>query len=901
MTDFQQAFPFLETDINQTISTRFEHVAARYSGHPAVVSNGRVMEYGQLDRLANRIAHALIHHDGTGHAVVATLLGHDELQIGALLGSLKAGKAFVSLNGHSPESLLRSILDDSGASILLTDYEHEAQAGQLVESPVRRVNLSQWVKRSSDSPINLSTDPAAMAYLSYTSGSSGEPKGVIKIHRAMMEITHVATLDYGFTPNDRISLLVSMSFAASRFGFLGSLLNGATLCLYDLGKQGVERLAGWVEDSGVTILHVLPSTLRTMLERLPAGRKFQQVRFVVVGGEPLKRHDLELYQQHFPEESRLVNTYAASEAGVITRLTLDHRSDFDELIIPLGYPVKGIQVSLLDQEMYEDYEPGTGEIIVTGNTVAPGYWSSDDKSAIHFSQASEPSMGRVFRTHDLGRIDDDGCLRMLGRIDEQIKIHGVRTQPEAIEAALERHPGVRQAAVVTQEGEDEEPELVGFFEASEQRSPSVTELRIWLLETLPTAMIPAYFIELNQLPRTQNGKVDLQRLQRQAGNHIVRGRTSSLPFDSVETTLIRIWENTLRITPIGVDDDYFEMGGDSLLAISLFQRIERTLGIRLPLSSLFYAPTIRTQAERIREGKTDEPLPALVAIQPQGEKPPFFCVSPLVVDVLAYRDLALRLGLDIPFYALYAHGQRRNSSLRTVQDQARLYLDEIRKLQPEGPYFIGGYSNGGKLAFEMANQLRDQGQDVERLILLETYGPKYFDNRTVSSRRLLRRLQAIRRIQRGIQNFPPWLKMHLETLASLDWTGRWRYLRLKTTKRRQHFQNNIRRFTRQVAKRNNPERALYRTPTSRAVYAYQPRPFHGNITIVRAEKQLLGVRPDPYLGWGDLVSGNVELIEVPGYHDSILFGPRVATLAEHLRNSLDPSSKKTDNLSKIPD
>lgn len=881
-----EAIPFRIADVDQTIADRFEEVARRVPDRIAVSAGSQQITYRALDHQADLIAHAVVAALDGSPAVVATLLGHQPIQIAALLGILKAGAAYVALDPASPKRVLEGILADSQSSLLLTDALNKGLSESLSAVPPL-LSLEDMDEQGPDAPPHRSQDADSMAYLVYTSGSTGSPKGVPKSHAAMLYTTYVAAREYAFRGDDRISLLVSMSFAAARFGFLGALLNGARLSMYDLRGNGVDDLAPWLEAEGVTILHMLPSTLRVMLKGLPESHRLENVRAVVVGGEPLTRHDLEAYRDHFSRACRLVNTYGASETGVISRASFTHETQIEAEILPVGRPVEGQRVSISPLEGAEGGESGMGEIWVRGRTVAPGYWRDAALSAERFRIDPQERNLFSFRTGDLGRIDADGTIWVLGRGDQQIKILGQRIHIEAIESAIERHADVRSAAVLLAD-DDRFRSLHAFIVSRPERPVQDADLRAWLLNELPMGAIPSVFHAVEALPRTAVGKIDRSALRDLLRASAAGAGPVRRPRDALEQRLLEIWSEALDVRALGVEDDYFALGGDSLRATRLFSMIEKSFGVRLPLASLYRAPTIAAQAELIRQGGVQTEWSPLVAVQPLGERAPIYCVSPLVVDVLAYRDLALQIGLDRPFYALYAYqGPRMKAGRRTVRDQARRYIQEIQKLQPEGPYILSGYSNGGKIAFEMAVQLAAQGQVVRRLILLESYGPDYLQRQGRLPRRWIRRLVVVRHLQRSMSNLLPWLAMHTKTLRSLGWPERVNYVRARTDQRLRVLKAGIKRQYAGLLRLTNPDKELYETPASRAVYAYRPSVYAGDVAIIRAKKQLLGVTPDPYLGWRDFITGNVSLIEVPGYHDSILFGPRVSALAAHIRSIVD--------------
>ena len=307
-----------------------------------------------------------------------------------------------------------------------------------------------------------------------------------------------------------------------------------------------------------------------------------------------------------------------------------------------------------------------------------------------------------------------------------MKVRGFRIELGEIEAALARHPGIAQAVTVVREDSPGDRRLVAYVVAHESAPLAAADLRSFLRQSLPDYMVPAIFMMMDALPLTPNGKVDRRALPAPEKSRLEAGSSLMAPRDAIELQLIKIWEEVLRVEPVGLRDNFFELGGDSLLAVRLFAQIDKAFGQKLPLATLFQAPTVEQLANVLRQEEWSPPWSALVPIQPRGSKPPFFCVHAHGGEVLIFKDLAKRLGPDQPFYGLQALWLNGDQARPTrVEEMAAHYLKEIQTLQPEGPYFLGGYCYGGKVAFEMAQQLYAQGQEVALLVMLDAYAPGY--------------------------------------------------------------------------------------------------------------------------------------------------------------------------------
>jgi thioesterase domain-containing protein/aryl carrier-like protein len=475
-------------------------------------------------------------------------------------------------------------------------------------------------------------------------------------------------------------------------------------------------------------------------------------------------------------------------------------------------------------------------------------------------------------------------LEHLGRKDSQLKIRGHRVEIAEVEAALNETQDVLQAAVVAHGEASGDMQLVAYVVPSADSAPTVGDLRKQLRSKLPEYMIPAKFAQLTELPLTPAGKVDKQALPILDDGRPALGADYEAPQQGLEASLAGIWEEILAVQPIGRSDDFFELGGESLLAMRLFARIEKQLGKQLPLASLFRASTVAAQAELLSRKAGEVDWAHLVPVQPRGTRPPFYCVSPPVVDVLAYRELALEIGLDQPFYALYSHGLQRPEGASRVEHEATNYLEEVRAFQPSGPYYLGGFSNGGRVALEMAHELRAQGEQVAVLVMLETYGPNYLRRDPRMPRMLYRGLRWLRRTGVRLENFIPWLVAHAKNLWELDWPGRTAYVRFKLDGRTRRVKSWLR--SRDL-KLRSPWKDQRRQPVSPGSYLdYHSAEYDGKVVLFQGDRQPWGIKRDKTMGWESLLTGELEVQEVPGDHQSILFGPRLAVLAKKLTNAL---------------
>ena len=872
---------FSDQEIEQSIPARFERIAERHANRLAVKTPSRTLTYGALNKEANRIAHALVRRFGCGEQRIALLFEHDTPMIAGMLGALKAGKTYVALDPLYPRDRLSYILEDADADAILTNDPNLALARRLTSERLTGLNIDEIPAGAPSANPALAVKPDALAYILYTSGSTGRPKGTMQNHRNVLFFIRNYTNELHIRKDDVLTQLSSYSFDAAIMDVYGALLNGALLCPIDVRQEGIEGLVRRLSSSQITIYHSTPTVYRHLVHTLAGREAFPVIRAVVLGGEEVHKADLDAYKKHFSPQALFVNLAGQTESSISLVNFLTRETTLTRNSVPIGYPLSDTDILLLDKQ--GDPTELFGEIAIRSAHVALGYWRKPELTRELFLPNPDGGSRRTYRTGDLGRLLADGSFEFVGRRDFQVKIRGFRIEPGEIEAALVKHPAVRDVVVAAPEGPSGERRLVAYWVPNLQAAASPTSLRKFLKETLPDHMVPSVFMQLEELPKTPSGKVDRQALP--VPDHLRADAAIAFvaPKEPLEILLSRIWEKALGVKPIGLRDDFFELGGHSLLAVRMFDQIEKTLGRRLPLATLFQAPTIEQLSGVLLEHGWRPPWSSLVAIQPLGSKPPFFGVHGHEGDVLFYANLSHRLGLEQPFYALQARGldgkQARHTS---VEEMAAHYIEEVRGIQPDGPYFLGGYCFGGKVAFEMARQLESLNQKVALLALFDAYAPGYRDtiHNTLPTR---------------LKDFAQKTGNHIESLMLLERREKVAYLRKAARRVSRSVKNRIKKRIEMTARRIylalGRSTARARPVNAQPMRDYIPQPCRGRLTLFRARWQPGGAS-DPKLGWGGLASEGVEVHEVPGYYDSILSEPRVRVLTEQLKVCLDEHLRK---------
>ena len=899
----QATNPFTRFDkgeIEQSIPDRFAAQVKKYPKKTAVKSRNYEWSYEELNRAANRVAHAILNACGEGQERVALLFEHDAPMIAGLLGTLKAGKTYVPLDPLCPQARLAHILDDSQPTALLTNNKSIALARDLTRDGLRLINIESLERTAPATDINLSIAPRDLAYLLYTSGSTGQPKGVMQNHRNVLHYIRAYTNNLHINADDRLTLLSSYCFDAAVMDIYGALLNGATLYPVDLKEEGLAGLSEWLSKEEITIYHSTPTVYRYFIDArertLPAclarplaeEHDFPGLRLVVLGGEEVNRSDVELYRNHFSKNCLLVNGLGPTEATVSLQYFIDKQTNISGQRVPVGYPVEDTEILLLN----DAGKPAEirGEIAIRCAHVALGYWRNKKATEAAFNARSETSSDRVYRTGDTGRRLPDGSIVFAGRKDFQIKIRGFRVELGEIESTLCKHPAVRETVVVPGKNESENSSLVAYVVLNPEQAASEIELRGFLKQKLPEYMLPATFVVLDSLPVTASGKLNRRALPDPQDFNQPKV-TSALPQTTVETLLAKLWSDLLNVKEIGINDSFFELGGHSLLAVRLFAQIEKYFGKRLPLATLFQAPTVAQLAEIIQQEWTPR-WSSLVPIQPGGSRPPFFCVHAKGGNVLEYYDLAQHLGAEQPFIGLQSQGlDVRHEPHTRIADMAAHYIKEMREIQPAGPYFIGGRSMGGTIAFEMACQLQEMGEQVGLLALLDTYPAGY-----------VRLLPEANTMRSRWDRLGKRICCHYKNMLGLSLAEQPRYLAEKLRYAPVRTRTLLwRRLYRLYQKLGRPLPRVLRDVkefNSVAAHEYVPRVFEGEVTLFWASSDLRASF-DLVTGWRVLAGGGIDMHEIAGSHLNLIKEPYVAELALKLHDCLERAHARLEGQLKV--
>lgn len=591
--------PFDESEVERSIIVRFEEQVRRHGNRTAVRTNNLEVSYESLNAAANRAAAVILARtDGQSHPI-AVLLEKGDAAIAAMLGVLKSGQCYVPLDPSHPRERLEYIIQDSQAALILTDTQSLSLACSLIPDSSNIINMEALGADYSAEDFESWIPPKAPAWIIYTSGSTGKPKGVVQTHRNVLHFVMNYTNGLHITAEDRVALLLSISVNAGAHEIFSTLLNGASLHPMDLVRQGASGVIEHLRRERITMYTSAATTFQHLFETLPDGEVLPDVRVVRLGSEPVYKRHFDLYKRCFSDRCLFVNRLGSSETGSILWYFMNHDTIIDGTLVPVGYPVEGNAILLLDDTRNPVQKGETGEIAVKSRYLSPGYWRQPSRTETVFLPDPQDSRSRIYVTGDMGQALPDGRLVCLGRKDNQLKIRGYRVEAGEVEHALLEINSVKAAFVLGRRDDAGDDQLVAYVVPEKPPAPAVGVLREALSQTLPDYMIPSVFIWLEALPLAPNGKVDLSALPRPEQNRTDLQTVFVAPRTRLEKTLTEIWAEILQVDTIGIDDNFLELGGDSLRAMRLVNRVQDVLKVEIDVARLLDASTIRAMAEMI--------------------------------------------------------------------------------------------------------------------------------------------------------------------------------------------------------------------------------------------------------------------------------------------------------------
>ena len=890
-----------------TVIDAFEAQVQQTPNNIALRFEGETLSYQQLNAQANQVAHYL-HSltDAQNQPLIQpdTLVGlcveRSLAMVIGLLGILKAGAAYVPLDPDYPTERLQYMLDDSQVNILLTQ---QATANTLKTQPIEHtLNLNDSACLAAQPTENPSRkhQPQHLAYLIYTSGTTGRPKGVMVPHQALAN--HMAWMQhqFDFQPTDRFLQKTPISFDAAVWEYYAPLLTGACLVIAAPGQHGdIDYLQQTLIEQNISVLQLVPTVLGALLE---ADRlQNTQLRYLFSGGEALtptiqqqlhqQQPNIALYNLYGPTETTIDATYWHSQATATQ--------------IAIGRPIANLRAYLLDARHQIVPFGVPGELSLAGAGLARGYHNQPALTAEKFITAELfGNTERLYKTGDLAQWLPDGNLEYLGRIDNQIKLRGFRIELGEIETILRQHQTVHEAIVVLYERNTNKTlaayvtpqkglaEAVGTEKSPDESTIVVSDLKKWLKTRLPDYMVPNTFTVLDILPLTPNGKIDRKALP--APDNTLNVSNNIQPRDELECQLLTIWQTLLEIGNLSIHDDFFAVGGHSLLAMRLVSLIQHQLTVTLPVAVLFQHTTVATLAELIRQQQADTGTATTwsncVPMQTQGEQTPLYVLPGALGSVLYLQPLAAALGQQQPTFALQTPGLQPNETTpTTLEALASYHVEAVRTQQPTGPYRLAGHSSGGRVAFEMAHQLEQAGEQIEFLGILDTSAPnptriaKRHPKDDGSERFQLGIMLRGFSILTGID-----LPLTLEDLYDLPDTKQAYEQTLACLQQHQIVftaEDTIEKLHRwvQTFRVTREGHVNYQT---QAQLTCPIQLFRTSVSMLPANTAKIYTDNRPVLGWKTYTQAKVFEIPVPGTHMSMVTRPHVQILAMAIRECL---------------
>ncbi|XHS78790.1 amino acid adenylation domain-containing protein [Burkholderiaceae bacterium UC74_6] len=850
------------------IAALFAEQAARTPNAVALSMEEQELSYDALDAQADAVARALRAAGVARGMLVGLCMPRSMDMVIAVLGILKAGGAYLPLDPDYPPARLALMLQDAQPALVLASADQQAHIGN---TDCRVLSLPDLAALDADASTPLpEASGADLAYVIYTSGSTGKPKGVCVEQHSVTRL--VRNTDYvHLNASERLLQLAPISFDASTFELWGSLLNGATLVLYPSGVPQLAELGETLRRERISTLWLTAALFHQMVEH--ELEALFGVRQILAGGEALSTEHVRRLLAVLPEGHRLINGYGPTEGTTFTCCYAMTRATTIGASVPIGKPIANTRVEVLDSRQRRVPVGAPGELCIEGEGLARGYLNRPELTAERFVSGGGQ---RRYRTGDRVRWRGDGTVEFLGRFDAQLKLRGFRIEPGEIEFALNSHAQVAESAVVLR-GSGASKQLVGFVVPRAGGSLAMPALRDHLARLLPAYMVPSSLVPLPALPLTPAGKVDRTALAAHAAQDSAETSRGREPSSPTELLIADVWKRQLGREHIGVDEDFFDIGGHSLAAAAIFAELGTRLGARPPLSLLFETRSIGRLAAALDQQQLGQGSHLLVPVRSQGEKPPIYAMLGVGGNYVGAEALAARLGSGHPFYSLEMPGLAGESAPQAqVNEVVAKLLGEIRNRAGERRCVLMGACAGALVVHELARQLESDGFAVEHLLMVDPPPSGAQRTRRMSSYSLWRALAVPRFVlARG------WLALRL--LTTMDRERRREFLRQKIDVLREIYRRrDLLRESREELQVNRVREA-----TSAALGRFVPETYAGRTALLMGERYSSSELQAIADYWRSRCTGRFEVAHVPGKDTgAMLRAPHVDKVAERVRDLL---------------
>ncbi|WP_432774041.1 non-ribosomal peptide synthase/polyketide synthase [Brevibacillus gelatini] len=702
--------------LDKTLHQLFEEQVDKTPDQAALYFDGQTLTYRELNARANQLANVLRAKGVGPDRLVAIMAERSPEMVIGILGIMKAGGAYVPVDPAYPQDRIQYLLEDSGASLLLSQAHLMPLLSSLSDKLPECLDLNTaWDAKLDSSNLSVVNQPSDLAYVIYTSGTTGKPKGVMIPHQGIVNCMQWRRDEYGFGPGDKALQVFSFAFDGFVASLFAPLLGGAT-CVLPREEEAKDPVAlkKLMAATAVTHYYGVPSLFQAIVD-CSTTTDFAHLRCATLGGEKLPEQLVRKTKEKHPAVE-INNEYGPTENSVVTTIS---RSIEPGQTITIGRPLANVQVYIVDEGHNLQPVGVVGELCIGGAGLARGYLNRPDLTAEKFVENPFQPGERMYKTGDLVKWRTDGTIEYVGRADEQVKVRGYRIEIGEIESAVLAYKGIEQAVVVAREDDAASgPYLCAYFVPAAE--VSIADLRSHLAKELPAYMVPSYFVKLAQLPLSANGKVDRKALPKPQPSDATT-REYVAPRNATEQQLVSIWQEVLGIEPIGITDHFFELGGHSLKATLLIAKVYEYMQVELPLNLIFQHPTVEKVADFITHKRFESQYGKAILLNEKSERN-VFCFTPIGAQSVYYQKLAAQ----IQGISLY--------SFDFIQDDNRMeqYIEAITAIDPNGPYTLMGYSSGGNLAFEVAKELEQRGYAVTDIILFDSYWKDKVIERTVA-------------------------------------------------------------------------------------------------------------------------------------------------------------------------
>ena len=848
-------------------------MADLYPQRTAISYEGLEVVYEDLNRTANRVARVVRSRLDSKPALVAVIMDLGPDQLAAMLGVLKAGAFHVVLEPSFPQARNAEIIEVYRPEVLIVDSANADLARAVFPHPGNIIIFEQLPKDLGEDNLDLAIGPDHYAAVFYTADSAGRPRGVLYDHRGLLHAFLDVAAVAGNTHGDRIAQWQPMAFFGATVTAFETLLVGACLCLYNMKKGGLPGLIPWLTSQEVTSVAFMPSAFQRLFKDALDPEAVRKVRLLRLRGEAVEQCHLDLYRKIFPDRCVLGLSLGMTETCRVGYSNLTKDTKITEKVLPMACLARDKDITLRDEDGREVPRGEPGEIVVRSRYIFLGYWPLEEST-----DDAEKDTLRICHTGDWGRFLPDGSLLHVGRKDDLVKIRGNRIQLGEVEAALMAVRQIKEAVVVGRDDRNGIKFLQACFVPREPGAVFVETLKAQLKAKLPAYCVPSQFTMMEALPRNALGRVDRARLPEPGVRRPEMLTGYVPPKTDLESRLVGIWQKILKVEPIGLNDNFFDLGGDSLNAVELAIEIEQMAGRSISVSDFVALPTIAQLVDILTRENQEQDRSTILPIKSGGSRPPFFVVSPGVDNALIFRFLGSYLDQDQPLYAL-RRKQRTGSGdfPDSIEGIVESNLQDLLRHQPQGPYYLGGYSFGTYLAFELAQQLIRQGHEIGMLAFFDgPPRPGWWGVLSTLKERASYVAYVLRNgegklHQRFHENFRTWLRNRLLNARAVVLGAYWR------------------------KKGDAPKRLhLARLPLmagKKAMKKYRPAPYPGTITFFQTEIY----KYVPEKQWRKVAAG-MKVHQVQGTHHTLLHEPHVAGLAELFNQELEEARKQAEQI-----